>query len=163
MTIVLVATVFLAAAPLVVTPKLSLEIGSVRSVEETHTLEVHFRAGGSADVYFNRRAVQLEIRDSKGDLVRYGCGDKRDISPDYARLHPGETTSRTLDLGCYHLEHRKKYTVTAVFDDGGDDVRGEAPAGAVWAIGPVRSNSIVTQPGEPHNKPLQADGAARRR
>lgn len=159
----LFAALLLSSASPSATPRLSMELRRPSSAGEAHALEVRFRATGSSDVYFNLRAVRLEIQDSRGDRARYGCADKRDFSPYYSRLGSGETISRWLDARCYHLEPGKRYTISAVFDDGGDDVRGEAPSGAVWVVGPIRSNSIVTQSERPHNKALQTDGASRRR
>lgn len=162
MVTVLVATLLVSSASLSATQRLSLELGHIPSAGETPLLEVRFRARGSTDVYFNRGAVRLEILDPRGDRAPYMCADKRG-RPEYDRLRPGEAISERMGVSCYQLEPGKKYTVTAVFDDGGDDFRDEAPSGAVWVIGPIRSNSVVMRPGEPHNKALQTDGASRRR
>ena len=158
----LLATLLVSSASPSVTPRLSLELERIPSAGEIPLLEVRFRARGSTDVYFNRGAVRLEILDPQGHRAPYMCADKRGL-PEHARLRPGETISERMGVGCSHLEPGKKYTVTAVFDDGGDDFRDEAPSGAVWVIGPVRSNSIVMRSGEPHNKELQTAGASRRR
>jgi integron integrase len=161
---VIVAAVVISAAAVAAMSNLALELAAP-SEESARALPLVFRAGGSSNIYFKRGAVHLEIRAPGGALLRYGCADKRDLlaAADAVQLRPGETTSRTLDVNCYHPEPGKKYTITAVFDDQGDDFRGEPPAGAVWVTGPVRSNSVVTQLGDAHNKPLQADGASRRR
>jgi hypothetical protein len=161
---VLVTAIVVSAGAAAGTPNLALDLAAP-SEKSAGALPLVFRASGSSDVYFKRGAVHLEIRAPGGALLRYGCADKLDISAaaDPVRLRPGEATSRTLDVRCYHPEAGKKYTITAVFDDRGDDFRGEPPAGSVWVTGPVRSNSVVTQLGDAHNKPLQADGASRRR
>jgi hypothetical protein len=145
-------------------PNLALELAPP-SGQSAAAVSLVFRASGSHDIYFKSGSVHLEIRDSRGSALRYACADKRDILADTApvRLRPGESISRTLDVRCYHPTAKAKYTVVAVFEDRGDDFRGEAPAGAVWVTGPIRSNSIVTSFGDAHNTPLQADGAARRR
>ena len=158
----LLATLLVSSASPSATPRLALELERILSAGETPLLVVGFGARGSTDVYFNRGAVRLEILDLGGHRAPYVCADKRGL-PEYSRLRPGDTVSERMGLSCYHLEPGKKYTVTAVFDDGGDDFRDEAPSGAVWAIGPIRSNSIVMRPDEPHNKALQTDGASRRR
>jgi hypothetical protein len=164
MTTVLVAAVMVSAAAPAGTRDLALELAAP-SEKSAGALSLVFRATGSTDVYFKRGAVHLEIRAATGPLLPYGCADKRDVlaAADSVRLRHGETTSRTLDVRCYHPEPGKKYTVTAVFEDRGDDLRGAPPAGSVWVTGPVRSNSVVTQLGDAHNKPLQTAGASRRR
>jgi len=158
----LVATLLVSSASPSATPRLSLELERIPSAGETPLLEVRFRARGSTDVYFNRGAVRLEILDPRSDRAPYMCADKRG-RPAYDRLRRGEAIAERMGVSCYQLEPGKKYTVTAVFDDGGDDFRDEAPSGAVWVIGPIRSNSVVMRPGAPHNKALQTDGASRRR
>jgi hypothetical protein len=164
MTTALVAALVASAAAMAGTRSLALELAAPTE-KSPGSLPLVFRAGGPTDVYFKRGAVHLEIRTPGGALLRCGCADKRDVlaGADPVRLRPGETTSRTLDLRCYDVEAGKKYTITAVFDDRGDDMRGEPPAGSVWVTGPVRSNSVVTQLGDAHNKALQTDGASRRR
>ena len=163
MTTVLVAVLMANAGATAGTRNLVLELASAKTSEGT--LPLVFRASGSTDVYFKTGAVHLEIRAPGGALLPYGCADKRDVlaAADPVRLRPGEATSRTLDVSCYHPDPGKKYTITAVLDDRHDDLRGEPPAGSVWVTGPVRSNSVVTQLGDAHSKALQTLGASRRR
>jgi hypothetical protein len=160
----LIATLLINLASSKATPTLSLELGRVPSGGTgARLLVVRFRASGSTDGYFSHDAVRLDIRDSRRDRIPYMCKESRSLSPDYTRLRPGKTKSEWLELSCYPLERGKNYTVTAVFDDGDNDLRGEAPSGPVWITGPLRSNSIAMHAGELHDKALQPAGASRRR
>lgn len=161
MTTALFATLLLSSTTGAGAPRLKLELVSGPSVKGVDDMEVRFRPMGSTDVYFNGRSVRLEVRSAAGDLLRYAWTDKPDLSPDYVRLRPGQTTSRVLDARRYHLETREKYTATAVFDDRGDDIRGEAPSGAIWVIGPIRSNSIAIQRGGSNVRPHSTADAGR--
>lgn len=144
---------------------LVLELAAVPSPYEHGSLSLVFRAAGTGEVYFNRAAVRVEIRPPGRGLLRYRCADKRDLTSimDPARLHPGETTAKTLKTHCYHPEPGMKYNVTAVFDDEGVDFLGQPPDGAIRVRGPIRSNTIVTRLLDSHNQPLQADGPSPRR
>ena len=135
-------------------PTLVVELASTKS---TDAFQLTFRARGSSDVYFKSDAVRLEIRSTGGNLLRYECGDKRDLPADPVRLRPGQTVSKTIDATCYHPAAGVRYEVTAVFEDRGDDLRGEPPAGAMCITGPIRSNRIAVRFEAPHNKVSQAD------
>jgi hypothetical protein len=152
--LIVMAMLLLTSAAAAGESKLVLELAPATSKS---SLKLTFRARGSKDAYFNADAIRLEIRSADGGLLRYGCADKRGPAADPIRLRPGQTISKTIDTRCYHLAAGVRYAVTAVFDDSGDDFRGEPPPGAVWVTGPIRSNQISARFEEPHNKVLQAD------
>lgn len=155
MRLITMATLLVTSVAAAGEPRLVIELAPTTS---KRALELTVRARGSSDAYFMADAIRLEMRSADGGSLNYpyGCADKRGPAVDPVRLRPGQMISKTIDMRCYHPVAGVRYAVTAVFEDRGDDFRGEPPAGAVWVTGPIRSNQTFFE--EPRNKVLLADG-----
>lgn len=160
-----VGTLLLSAGAPKSAPTLVLELSKNASPHDHGTFPVVVRAVGKQDVSFNRAAVRVEIRPPAGKALKFGCMDKRDLTAliGIVQLHPGETSTTFIRTHCYHPEAGQTYFVTAVLKDDAYDIDSGESGSAIRVKGPIRSNTIVTRFQAAHNKPLQADGASRRR
>jgi hypothetical protein len=100
------------------------------------------------DILVNRRRIQLLVRDLSDGPLAWRClhhEPPAELKGDYVRLHPGETTSVSLQAGliCYRLARGDKFGLVAEFEDFGDPLRAPPPAGVSVAMRRVVSNKLV--------------------
>jgi hypothetical protein len=115
---------------------------------------VVIRAVGSSDVFFNKKAVDLDIADESGYPLPTRCVHQRSLeSPrSYVRRHSGdEVVVHLFTDPCWSTIPGKKYTIVAIFEDPGgigenlgfQDSRPTAPDGATLVTRRIVSNKIT--------------------
>jgi hypothetical protein len=100
------------------------------------------------DILVNPQRVQILVRDPSDGPLPWRClhhEPPAEPKSDYIRLHPGETTSVSLQAGllCYKLARGEKFGLVAEFEDFGDPLREPPPAGVSVAMRRVVSNKLV--------------------